>query len=66
MNKRDLVLKHLKEYGSITPMDALFKFGLYRLGGRIFELREKGFNIETILTKQGKDTHCKYLLRADK
>lgn len=41
------VRAHLEQYGFITPMVALSELGIYRLGARIFELRESGMPIET-------------------
>lgn len=34
-----MVLQYLKDYGSITPHDALREFGILRLSARIHELR---------------------------
>ncbi len=44
------VLTHLKENGSIEPLVALNKLGIYRLSDVIFKLRED-YNIETKMTK---------------
>ncbi len=41
------VLAWLKRYGSIDPMTSWRKLGVYRLGARIFDLRESGVNIRT-------------------
>lgn len=43
----EMVLKHMKDCGSITPLDAIREFGILRLGARIFQLREAGYRIET-------------------
>ena len=50
------VLLRLKEFGSITPLEALQEFGCYRLGARIFQLREAGYIIETDMV-EGVDSH---------
>ncbi|MBO4924439.1 MAG: helix-turn-helix domain-containing protein [Bacteroidales bacterium] len=44
-NKR--LLSYLIEHSSITPDEAWRKLGIYRLSARIFDLREKGYNITT-------------------
>lgn len=41
------VLKHLKRKKTITPLEAIGVFGIYRLAARIFELRKAGFNVIT-------------------
>lgn len=43
----NLVLEHLKTGSSIEPMEALSRYGIYRLGACIGVLREEGYPIET-------------------
>lgn len=51
----ELVKDHLCRHGSVTPLQALRELGVYRLSGRIFELREAGMGIETVYqTRRGK------------
>lgn len=52
MNQRIEILKHLQTEGSITPAQALRKFGCYRLAARIQELRKDGWSIETRTVKR--------------
>lgn len=51
MNKREAhkkqIKQHLLDYGHITPMIALNEYGCYRLGARIYDLRNEGMNIKT-------------------
>ena len=47
MTQKQLVLEWLQKNGSITPLEALSKLGVYRLSDVIFKLREK-FEIETV------------------
>ena len=47
MKQNEAILEHLKTNGSITPIDALMLFGCFRLGARIYDLREQGHEIET-------------------
>lgn len=58
------ILKHLIENKSITPAEAWEQYDCMRLGARIFELREKGVNIETISVENIKNGghHAKYLI----
>lgn len=47
MTQTDMILMHLREHGSITPLDAMQEYGCMRLGARIWDLRDKGYKIET-------------------
>ena len=53
VTQQSAILKHLQEKGSITSKEAFNLFGATRLSAQIFELRRKGYNIETI-TRYGK------------
>ena len=44
-----LLLEYLEEYGSINPLEALAELGIYRLSGRICDLRKLGYPIKTDL-----------------
>jgi hypothetical protein len=46
-SQKQAVLSHLKEYGSITPLEALKLYGCLRLGARISDLRDEGYKITT-------------------
>lgn len=43
----DLVLQHMKTYGSINPKEAETEYGCMRLAARIKDLRNRGVEIET-------------------
>lgn len=45
MTQNDIVLKHLKRK-SITPIEAINKYGITRLGARIWDLKQAGFKIK--------------------
>lgn len=45
--QRDLIRDDLIAGKTITPMDALEKYGCYRLAARIGELRKEGMDIVT-------------------
>ena len=45
--QNEQILDYLKSGKSITPLEALEKFGCFRLSARIFNLREDGYNIIT-------------------
>ena len=49
------VLKHMKRYGSITPMVALNSYQCMRLAARVNDLNNMGHNIvSTMIQKNGK------------
>lgn len=48
MTQNKIILKHLKTHRGITALTAFEKYGILRLSGRIFDLREKGCNIVTV------------------
>ena len=61
-NQRKAVLNHLREYGSITSMQAFELYGITRLSSIIHHFRKAGTNIQTIMT-DGKTRYgnsCKY------
>lgn len=43
----DLILQHMKAYGSINPDEAKEQYGCMRLAARIKDLRNRGVDIET-------------------
>ena len=61
MTQNERVLRHLKEYGSITPIEALKEYGIMRLASRISDLKKEGHVIGKSLKKHinrfGESTH---------
>lgn len=47
MSQNSDILEYMKEFGGITPMAALKRFGCMRLAARIKELRDMGNTINT-------------------
>ena len=41
------ILEYLEIGNKITPLEALYQFGSFRLSAIIFELRQEGYNIIT-------------------
>lgn len=55
MTQNQQIKSYLEKGKSITPIQALNKFGCFRLAARISDLRNDGLNIATkIVTKDGK------------
>jgi hypothetical protein len=47
---------------AITPIQALEKWGIFRLGARILELRQEGHNIVTTMMEKNGKRFAKYQL----
>lgn len=58
------ILQFLKQGNSITPIIALNKFNCFRLGARIYALKQKGYNIKTtkVVTPSRKRIASYYLV----
>lgn len=57
------VLRHLEKYKSITPLEALGVYGIFRLAARIYELRREGFDVVTINQRdENEKPYAKYVL----
>lgn len=46
MKQTEKILRHMEEYGSITPLDALQEYGIMRLASRICDIRRAGIAVE--------------------
>lgn len=54
-SQNEEILAWLQAGKTISPLEALERFGCFRLGGRIFELKAAGHKIVTdMVTKNGK------------
>ncbi len=65
-----MVIDYIREFGSITPLDALRDLGVMRLASRISELKKNGYAIEkkteTVMNRWGKKTTvARYSERCD-
>ena len=45
MTQCEKVLEYMKDFGSITPLDAMRDIGCMRLASRIADLKDQGHNI---------------------
>lgn len=68
MTKQAKIANHLKQHKNITSWEAIQKYRVTRLADVIYTLKNKGWNIATVMCK-GKD-NCRYahyiLLKAAK
>jgi 3'-phosphoadenosine 5'-phosphosulfate sulfotransferase len=53
MTQREEILNYIREFGSITPMEAYSELGITKLATRVSEMRRDGiaFKIETVRRK---------------
>jgi len=66
----DRILRHFRDYGSITSLEAMKEYGIMRLASRISDLRRLGYAIrkttETSKNRYGEPTSCaRYSLEED-
>ena len=63
----DRILRHMRDYGAINPMEAIQEYGCMRLASRIADLKGQGYDIVSERTKgknrYGEQTnYCTYRL----
>ena len=68
LTQKEKVLRHLKEVGPITPLDAFNDYAIMRLTSRICELKDEGYDIKSELVSSKnkfgeKVSFSKYTLR---
>ena len=61
MSQTSQILAYLKTGASLTPLEALERFGCFRLGARIWELRDEKYDIRMELVG-GKKHYARYTL----
>lgn len=66
----DRILRHMKDYGSITSLEAVNEYGIMRLASRINDLKAQGIaivsEVKTGKNRYGEDTHFSvYKLKED-
>ena len=59
----DLILDYMRQYGSISTLEAFIDLGVARLASRIHDLKQKGYiitdEIKTAKNRRGKKTAYK-------
>jgi hypothetical protein len=70
MKQAERVLKYMRDFGSITQLEAIRDISCMRLGARIFDLKREGYEIkketETSKNRYGEDTsYARYRLVDD-
>lgn len=62
MTQTEAIRAALESGMELTPLDALERYGCFRLAARIDELRELGLQIETVIEKAGAKRYARYRL----
>lgn len=58
MSQTTQILQALERGETLTPIDALNRFGCFRLGARVYDLRKMGYNIINL----GDEKYARYKL----
>jgi hypothetical protein len=61
-NQTTRILRHMKKGYAVTPLDALHRFGCFRLGARIWELRRDGYRINKQIVKRNGKHWARYVM----
>lgn len=56
------ILRHLQSGRSLSSLEALERFGCFRLGGRIYDLKKQGHRIETVMVERNGKRFASYRL----
>ena len=67
MTQKELILKYLEDFGTITPLEAFADLGITRLAARISDIKKDGIDIKVesvkSINRYGKaTTYAKYSL----
>ena len=66
ISQEDIVLNHMRKYGSITSMTAFRLYDITRLSAKIYNLREEGYDIRTLNEKSPTGKYYgRYVLREE-
>lgn len=57
MTQAQQIQRHLEKGKTINPLQALEKYGCFRLAARIADLRNDGLNIKTTIVKLKNNKH---------
>jgi len=58
--QKSRILSALNKGKALTALDAVFEFGTTRLGARIYDLRRRGYKIQTLMVINGRKHYALY------
>lgn len=62
MTQTEQIRQHLLKHNSITPLEALRRYGCMRLAARIKDLRQEGFSVMSVRVRRGEKSFAKYVM----
>ena len=62
-SQNDRIAAHLKIGMTISAMEALAKFGSFRLASRINDLKNEGYKIEKTMEKKNGKCYARYFIK---
>lgn len=55
LTQKEMILRFMRDFGSITQLQAAEEFGCYRLSARIWDLKADGYSIKSeIMTRKNR------------
>ena len=66
VSQRKSILNYMQKGYKITPLEALKKFGCLRLGARIYDLKQQGFEIKARMIEKNKKRYAQYYMEVDR
>ena len=57
-SQREQIRQHLLAHGSITKLEGLRDYGCMNTGGRVWELKQEGMPIKTVMIACGNGKRC--------
>lgn len=61
MSQTQQIRAHILKHNSITPLEALRRYGCLRLAARIWELKEEGFSTVKTMVSRGSKRYARYV-----
>lgn len=49
MTQTEKILRHIEEFGSITPVEALQEYGCMRLASRMCDIKRAGYPVRAVM-----------------
>lgn len=60
LTQKEIVINHIERYGSITPLEALTRYGIMRLASRVNDLRNEGWCIQSTMKQHDGRKYASY------
>lgn len=61
-SQNEMVLHHLQSGRSLSPLEALERYGIFRLGARCYDLKKQGHKIVTNIVTKNQKRFAEYKL----